>query len=318
MSTLPQALHDPANLTTLAQDLRFYPGISAADLEELIEFARTFQHEATPPGDRVADFMGVFTRTRFIRGHDHLGGWQEGLPYPSNFHAEAIEWSGLVKALARADKTREFVAVELGAGWGPWLVAAHHGAKARGFEKIRLVGMEADAGHFEFMRQHFVDNGIDPRGHELIQGVVAANDGVAHFPALADPSADWGAQADFNKTDGSRSNDYRGFAQDWVKVPCHGLAGLLSRFASISFLHCDIQGHEYEVLSSCFDVLKERVRTMVIGTHSRLIEGQLFDSLVAQGWTLAGEKPCKFQLDDGKPALSVDGTQVWLNSGPAR
>lgn len=309
MSTLQQALRDPANFSDAVQDLRFYPGLSESDLAELMQFVSAAKHETELRPGSVTDFMGVATRTDFIKGLGHLGGTREEFPYPSSFHAEAIEWSGLAKAVARADASKDFVAIELGAGWGPWLVAAHHGAKARGFKKIRLLGIEADAGHFEFMHQHFLDNGVNPQEHQLLQGAVAVADGFAHFPVITDPSADWGAKAEFHKPDAKHSAPPKNFTQ----VQCYSLTGLLRRFDHVSYLHCDIQGHEFEVLSSCLDLLKAKVQTMVIGTHSRLIEGQLLDALPPRGWTLASEKPCKFILPNGKPVLYLDGTQVWLN-----
>ena len=48
-------------------------------------------------------------------------------------------------------------------------------------KELLLVGVEAEPTHFEWMNEHFADNGLDARRHRLIQAAVAANDGVANF-----------------------------------------------------------------------------------------------------------------------------------------
>ena len=55
--------------------------------------------------------------------------------------------------------------VELGAGWGRWLVDAWSVLKQIGKtdKGLLLVGVEAEPTHFEWMKQHFADNGLDVR-----------------------------------------------------------------------------------------------------------------------------------------------------------
>ena len=56
-----------------------------------------------------------------------------------------------------------FTMVELGAGWGRWLVDAWSVLKQIGKtdKRLLLVGVEAEPTHFEWMKQHFADNGLD-------------------------------------------------------------------------------------------------------------------------------------------------------------
>jgi hypothetical protein len=77
--------------------------------------------------------------------------------------------------------------------------------------------------------------------------------------------------------------------------------------------HIDIQGAEFVVLSRAREIAKERIKRLVIGTHSRMIEAQLFDLLASDGWILENEKPCKFVFIDGRLDTILDGTQVWRN-----
>ena len=97
------------------------------------------------------------------------------------------EWLGCLNAVAAA--RGQIVAVELGAGWGPWLVAAYAAARRRGIRNIKLVGVEGLPEHVEMMRQHFIDNGIRPGDHTLYQAVVGTRDGTAWFPIVEDAVA---------------------------------------------------------------------------------------------------------------------------------
>ncbi len=73
--------------------------------------------------------------------------------------------------------------VDLGAGFGRWLVKGATAVRqCHGDLPIRLIGVEAEPTHFEWLKQHFNDNGLDPAQHELIE---AAVDGAGtHGPLL--------------------------------------------------------------------------------------------------------------------------------------
>ena len=82
-------------------------------------------------------------------------------------------------------------------------------------------------------------------------------------------------------------------------------------------VHIDIQGTEVELCRAFVDELSARVRYMVIGTHSRKIEGDLMDLLIRARWDLEHEKPARFVFRRGETTLErmtiQDGTQVWRN-----
>ncbi len=68
------------------------------------------------------------------------------------------------------------------------------------------------------------------------------------------------------------------------------------------------------MIAAGIEVLNERVRRLVIGTHSRTIEGHLFDLLHANGWVCESELPCVMRPTmEGGLFLFVDGEQVWRN-----
>ena len=212
-----------------------------------------------------------------------------------------------------------FVAVELGAGWGPWLVASARAAQLRGITDIHLAGVEGASGHYKFLLQHFRDNGFDPAKHNLLHAVVGVEDGVAHFPKLDVPSADWGAEASYGA--GSRPEGHptsEGTSQaleTFDEVPCISITTLLATLPPVDLLHCDVQGAEGEVLPAAIEVLSQRVRRVIVGTHGRAIEDRLMASFGANGWILEHESPCRLnQSPTGIMALTGDGTQVWRNA----
>jgi hypothetical protein len=64
-------------------------------------------------------------------------------------------------------------------------------------------------------------------------------------------------------------------------------------------------------------MLKERVRWMVIGTHTRDIENDLAACLIKTGWRLEKEKPAEIIFNPNAATIqamtAIDGTQVWSN-----
>jgi FkbM family methyltransferase len=278
----------------------------------------------------VIDFLGTRTRTSTLSVLPPEGGIVEEYPIPGNFHATAREWAGALRAVLAA--STELVVVELGAGWGPWLISLAFAARQRGILKLRLVAVEGSEEHFAYLATHFRDNGLDPEEHTLLHGVVGEADGVADFPILADPAAAWGDAAIF--ANGSRSrlrqlcrtgyHLLRAAGRAWRKkaakgppltrrVPCFSLATLLGPLPTVDLVHVDIQGHEYKVLASARKVLSARVKRIVIGTHGRAIEQQLLDELGSQGWILEADESCQYRQKGRLIFLYHDGCQVWRN-----
>ena len=82
-------------------------------------------------------------------------------------------------------------------------------------------------------------------------------------------------------------------------------------------MHNDVQGWEAQLGAGCVGPLSERVRWLVVGTQSRVIDGQVIETLHAAGWVLENEKPTRFTFDPARPSLDsmaeVDGAQIWRN-----
>jgi FkbM family methyltransferase len=272
---------------------------------------------ASPRSGYIASFVGSYTNVNFFGHFDNLDGMVEGLPIPSNFHAETIEWIGAIKSVDQAKN--EYNVAEIGAGWGPWLVDTAYAAKARGLNDIFMVGVEADRGHFQYLKQHLSDNGFHPDQYTLLYGIAGEKDGEAFFP-LIDSQKDWGASAIFKPLNQNTilHADYRGIELEHIKLNCFSLETILSERLSFNLCHIDVQGSEIDIITASRDVLRRKVHYLVIGTHSRKIEGLLLELLSSDGWLLEKEKPCEFVLNtDGQPITPhntrSDGTQVWRN-----
>jgi hypothetical protein len=308
--------------------------------EEIIKSFPAYKGPSVP--GYIIDFLGVRTSISYVCSLAKRGRTVEDYPIPGNFHATAIEWAGVLQAVLRAEK--KIVAVELGAGWGPWLVTVARAAQFKNIHQVHLVGVEACPTHCQYMASHFTDNGLDPGQHTLLNGVVGTADGQAEFPVVADPTAGYGVRAilaDLPKPRGTKAglanslihrlsrrllqtfgrsgaSFQNGFEAEAVPhsttiAKCYSLATLLKPFPKVDLVHVDIQGDEFNVISSAREVLKKKVMRLVIGTHSRSIEQQLLDELSWNEWSLESEETCIFVQNCRRMLLLQDGCQVWLN-----
>ena len=295
--------------------LQLYPGYAEEDLAIFEEF-RDPAARAQP--GFVVDFLGGRIRISSLwpsaRTYD---GQLQGLPVPADYHAEAVEWIGLLKSVKTAGS--RYVAMELGAGFGPWSIAGGVAARRIGIPNIRLCAVEADPQHFRSLRQNFLDNGFDPDTHMLIEAAVGIAAGMARWPALDDSSDDWASRPILGEGDQSRpAQDYLGrtFAHT-IAVRIVPILDLIRREPKWDLVHIDVQGTEVDLVRSALDELDVRTHWLVVGTHSRKIDGDLIELLARAGWHLEHEKPAKFVFRPGAATLEamtiLDGAQVWRN-----
>lgn len=257
------------------------------------------------------DIFGSRTKVEYLDRNWHV---LSGYVYRSvPRHEEAglhgtPEWIGTLRSILEAGDT--FTAIELGAGWAPWLIVCDRAARKRGISRISLTGVEGSAEHHGFMLDNFRANGLDPERHELHHAVAGASDGVALFPRLRVATDDYGANAVFNDGE-SAAAATRGELEEIRSI---SLNTLLAGKDRVDLIHIDIQGHEETVVAAGIDALNRTTRRLVIGTHSRSIEGHLFDLLQQHGWICEFEVPCRLRPSLAGPLeLDCDGEQVWRN-----
>jgi FkbM family methyltransferase len=203
--------------------------------------------------------------------------------------------------------------VELGAGHGPWLARAGAAWSRRSpASPLLLVGVEAEPTHFRFLREHLEDNGLRGSVSRLIEAAVGECDGLTDFETAPVPHQDWGTRR-------IGSSPTRGLPRvagaGSRTVPSVSLSTLAGDLGTIDLLHVDIQGDEARVLAAGAEVLRRQVVRLVVGTHGRDLEAQLFHLLPDLGFVLVAERPCRYRLAGATPSLSTDGTQYWVRTG---
>ena len=216
---------------------------------------------------------------------------------------EYVEWIDVLETAVAA--TQSFTMIELGAGYGRWLVRAALAVKRYHRDlPIKLIGVEAEPSHFQWLKHHLRDNGIDPDEHELIEAAVDEQDGEVLF-YVGKPD-EWYGQAIATHANAA--------SESIQKVRAVRLSGILSSLDSVDLIDLDVQGAEFVVLRSAMDALNEKVERVHIGTHGHDIELQLRTLFRQNGWYKLNDYAC--QSTEATPWGDVvfgDGVQTWIN-----
>jgi FkbM family methyltransferase len=196
-----------------------------------------------------------------------------------------------------------FTMVELGAGYGRWLVNAHIAAEQRGLGTM-LVGVEGEPTRCSWMREHFTDNGIDPSGHRLVRAAAAAKEGWVVFQTGR-------ADVFYGNRAATRVRNFgwplRGGRLRLTRTV--NLATAMRGLASIDLLDLDIEGFEADVLVEGRRELA-RVRRVHIGTHGPDVEQRLRDLFEGLGWRSEVDVPIG-TID--RDVVFENGVQTWRN-----
>lgn len=234
-------------------------------------------------------------------------GHVEPNPIPANWHADIAEWGAALLAVDEA--TDVFRIVELGCGWGCWLNNTGMAAQSRGL-RVDLIGIEGDEQHISSALSTLTLNQFEPSEYRVVHAVAAPNRGKALFPIVDDPGGSWGSEPILNATDDQLEEASR-----------HGQYAILDALPlsdlsdgkPIDLLHIDIQGGEADFVESNFKDISAQVKRVLIGTHSRVLEGRLIDFFIRQGWRMEMDRPAVVGLVNGVPTISVDGVHLYRN-----
>ena len=259
--------------------------------------------------DYLTNFLGVLINP------DHFPvlltacrGLVEDLPIPANWHADMAEWGAALRAVDLAKTS--FTMIELGCGWGCWMNNTGVAARNVGLD-VHLIGVEGDDGHISFAHQAVAANGFLPSQVSIHHGVAAAGAGTALFPRQVQSGVSWGSEPIFGATDLQKANALELASHDVLTmIP---LSELVRDHHRIDLLHVDIQGGEADLVSEALEVLNAKVAYLLIGTHSRQIEGRLFSTLLESGWCLEIERPAILTVQPCNISTGIDGVQGWRN-----
>ena len=235
----------------------------------------------------------------------------EGLPIPGNWHADIAEWAGALRSVAlAAERGQEtYRIIEAGCGWGCWITNMGVAARARGLG-VDLIGIEGDAYHLASAAKTLALNGFSPDQFALHHGVAGPRPGKAIFPVHDKDGTNWGAEPVFYP-DAPTLAKATG-RKDVQILDCRTLTDL-GRGQPVDLLHIDIQGAEVDFVTGNFDAITAHVKRVLIGTHSRIIEGQLCAHFLGHGWRLEMDRPVLAPLVDGRPVTQIDGVHLWAN-----
>lgn len=289
------------------QDKFYFYNTSIGDLTKLM------RKYSVP--DQVAT-QGFITNAFGVKiNPDHLPlilkgreGSVEPLPIPANWHADIAEFGSALRAVDLA--VSDFTAIELGCGWGCWLNITGLAAKRKGLN-VRLIGVEGDGGHVRFAHESLTENGFSDSEYTIHHGIASGKEGLALFPLQTDPGIAWGLEPLFDlSVEQLEELLQTGNYQQLKQITLNSI--LPPDRHRVDLLHVDIQGGEVNLVRRTMDFLNEKVAMMLIGTHGRQIEGDLFDLLINSGWFLEVERPAVLCVGKNITTL-VDGVQLWRN-----
>lgn len=261
------------------------------------------------PGHRV-NYLGVAVNVdRFFPtlGLDNV---VEDAPIPANWHTDVAELAAALRAVENAGE--HFSMVELGCGWGCWMNITAAAARRAGKTPF-VIGVEGDEGHVVFAREALATNGVPPSSYRLYHGVAAGRSGKAFFPRQGQSGANWGLQPVFYASRRQAARLRESGAYD--ELPMIPLSEIIGDRSRLDLLHIDIQGGETALIRESLRLLNAKVAYIVVGTHSRVIDGEIIAMLSQDGgWELEIERACVHALEGGAPNTLIDGVQGWRNT----
>jgi FkbM family methyltransferase len=268
------------------------------------------------------NFLGVATRNEFftMMSKNHHQRF-ESTQLPA-FDEEYFEWIDLLEAVQSAKE--RFMMIELGAGYGRWLANAVAALRSSTNLPYRLIGVEPEPTHYQWMKAHLRDNEVDLRKCRLIKAAAAKKDGSLWF-YVGRPD-EWYGQAIAPPVTGSLLRKTRAWltkratigSDEVRKVEALSLNRVLQPLQRVDLIDLDVQGAELEVLEASREQLSAKVRRVHIGTHGPTIEDGLRSLFRTLGWENLNDygSNCECETPYGRIRFQ-DGVQTWINSRPA-
>jgi FkbM family methyltransferase len=274
----------------------------------LIEKYKCKQPQTSP--SHVVNFLGLKINPEFMpECVRHLCDQVEPPPNPANWHADVSEFGAVFRAVDLSSENG-FVMGELGCGWGCWMGISGMVAKKRGLN-VKLYGIEGDKKHISWAKENMATNGFAEDEFTVVGGIASSKCGKALFPLGDKRAIHYGLEPIFNASELEIQKALKNKSHEIL--PMVPLEHIFKGESRVDLLHIDIQGGEVDLIDGSIDYLSKNVAYLVIGTHSRSIEGKLLDILLKNGWILEIERPAIFQIKQRDLVTAVDGVQGWRN-----
>jgi len=275
--------------------------------------------QISPHPECVTNFLGIkIPIDVFPEILSGIKGTVEKPPIPANWHTDIAEFGAVFRAIDYAGPT--FSIVELGCAWGCWLNNAGIGAKRLG-KRIKLIGIEGDKEYVYIAKKVLILNGFNFDEFIIYNAIATDKNGYIFFPIRNDTS-NFGLQPIIIDIDNLYEIDKLRKTKKYIELRSISIAEIINEngLEKIDLLHVDIQGEEFDFISKNIQDISEKVSYIVIGTHSRQIEGKLFALLYENGFALEIERPAILSYNEteiivnDKVSVSVDGVQGWRNN----
>ncbi|MGD0429885.1 MAG: FkbM family methyltransferase [Acetobacteraceae bacterium] len=291
------------------------PGENDLDSREHI-FDDIAPYSGTPPSGYLVDWLGVLTDIKFrsylgLNRDDFDGVWVE------TARPTLADGEGWFEAVNQVEAARDahdhFVMVTLGACYGAQAVGSAVALRKLNPMPFKLVAVEPEPVNYEWVAQHFHDNGIDPDEHWLIEAAINDTNRPVFFPVGAPGS---GAQNSFSTNHAAARENYvqaliesgrqdealsnlllrnttglkksllpgEGFDAEITLLSAITLDDILAPFPRVDYLEVDIQQSEILVIPPFMDLLKRKVRRIHLGTHGKDVHETLSDLFRDDGW----------------------------------
>jgi FkbM family methyltransferase len=280
------------------------------------------------PGWEI-NWLGVRTRLLVRGGTGGVETPTHIVTEPPAASEDLLEWIAVLESVQESKDA--FTMVELGAGWGRWLVNA--AVALRQLDPARellLVGVEAEPTHFRWLLQHLRDNGLDPDQHRLVRAAVAPTDGTVRFQR-GDAAAWYGQSIDpddpaaklsgpvsrlirWSRNSAANRLAFGQHARKMRRTRSVALATLLEPHVHVDLVDADVQGAEADVFEPAGALLAAKVRRVHIGTHDRENERRLRAFFTALGWECRFDHPSGTRCETSWGSIDFeDGVQSWVN-----
>ena len=287
----------------------FYPFSVFNTLIDPEEEINSLSSSLTPPNlGFMKNYLGAEIMKEVIPPIFWLDGHVEAAPIPGNWHACHLEWASVIHAIRNSKNNP--VVIELGCGWGCWMLNSAYIAMKLNKGVASLIGVDGDSSMLGFGNRIFEHNvknlELQNITYKFINGLVGSGVGEVGFETQ-DGDISYGLRPSENA---KKDN-----IVPWVELDS------ITKSSEVSLMHIDVQGYEIDFLQNNLGVINRDIKRLIIGTHSRIIEGAVIKLLASNGWLLLAERPCVFQLPKEKFNLSsmvdyttIDGLQYWVNS----
>ena len=175
----------PKDITDAHLALQMFAGYIEEDTAIFAEFVNP---ERKPERGFLVDFLGSRIRTTSVWKEARTPRWLATLEslIACRLSCRSEEWIGLLTFVRNA--TDQYVAMELGAGFGPWTIAGGLGARSRGIKIIRSPAVEVTSPAFSTFAANTLPNGREPDRHTSIEATVRSQSRHRQWPVSEDPS----------------------------------------------------------------------------------------------------------------------------------